>query len=56
MSRVTAVYRDVFFGEGFQPEGGHLKIISDYPVVTFALFGSQDLVYLSAVETQRARF
>ncbi len=43
---------DGFFGPGFEQVGGHLKILSDLPVVVFALFGDFDSHFLSAIEGQ----
>ena len=41
-----------FFGSGFEQVKGHLKILSDQPVVVFALFGDLDSRFLSAIEGQ----
>ena len=41
-----------FFGSGFEQVKGHLKILSDQPVVVFALFGDFDSRFLSAIEGQ----
>ena len=40
------------FGPGFEQVKGHLKILSDQPVVVFALFGDFDSQFLSAIEGQ----
>ncbi len=42
-----------FFGPGFTQVGGHIEITASQPVVTFAMFGDNDLRYLSAIESQR---
>ena len=41
-----------FFGSEFVQVGGHIEVISDVPVITFALFGDLDSRQLSAVEGQ----
>ncbi len=41
-----------FFGPGFEQVKGHLKILSDQPVVVFALFGDFDSQFLSTIEGQ----
>jgi hypothetical protein len=44
-----------FFGESFEQVGGHLRLTSDRPVASFALFGQFDLDYLAAIESQAWR-
>lgn len=41
-----------FFGSGFEQVGGHIEIVSDREVVTFALFGDLGLRFMSAIESQ----
>ena len=40
------------FGLGFEQVKGHLRIVSDEPVLVFALFGDFDSQFLSAIEGQ----
>jgi len=42
-----------FFEEEFQQVGGHIEVVSDAPVVIFALFGDYAGRFLSAIEGQR---
>ena len=41
-----------FFGPEYSQIGGHVKVISDQPVVSFSLFGSYDSMFLAAIEGQ----
>ncbi len=41
-----------FMGAGFEQVNGHIKVKSDLPIVSFALFGADDLSYMSAIEGQ----
>jgi len=50
--RVDLLNGTLWFGSGFDQAGGHLEIRATAPVFTFALFGSLDLDYLSAIEAQ----
>ena len=40
------------FGLGFEQVGGHLRVVSQEPVLVFALFGDFDSRFLSAIEGQ----
>jgi hypothetical protein len=40
------------FGPGFEQSKGHIKLLSDRPVMSFALFGGNDLRFMSAIEGQ----
>jgi hypothetical protein len=40
------------FGSGFEQAKGHIKLLSDLPVMSFALFGGNDLRFMSAIEGQ----
>jgi hypothetical protein len=40
------------FGPGFEQVKGHFKLLSDQPVMSFALFGGNDLRFMSAIEGQ----
>ena len=42
-----------YFGPGFSQVGGHIRISSDQPVITFAIFGDFNLRYLAAIESQQ---
>ena len=42
-----------FFGSGFDQAKGHVRVISNEPVVSFALFGSFGSEFLSAIEGQK---
>jgi hypothetical protein len=41
-----------FFQTGFQQVGGHVEIVSDQPIIIFALFGDYGGNFLSAIEGQ----
>jgi hypothetical protein len=41
-----------FFHPGFQQVGGHIEVVSDEPLIIFALFGDQRGRFLSAIEGQ----
>lgn len=43
---------EAFFGSGFEQVGGHVRVTSDQPVLTFALFGDYQSHYLAAIEGQ----
>ncbi len=43
---------DLYFGEGFDQVGGHIRISSDSLVVVFALFGDFAQQFLAAIEAQ----
>ena len=45
---------EAFFGPQFNQVKGHLRISSDVPVVSFALFGDSDSKVLAAIEGQSA--
>ena len=40
------------FGLGFEQVKGHLRIVSEEPVLVFALFGDFDSQFLSSIEGQ----
>ncbi|HSR49204.1 MAG TPA: hypothetical protein VLV83_00160, partial [Acidobacteriota bacterium] len=51
-SRVVGLVNgSLFFGGSFQQIGGYLRITSDQPIITFALFGGSR--FLSAIGGQR---
>ncbi|HSR69920.1 MAG TPA: choice-of-anchor U domain-containing protein [Acidobacteriota bacterium] len=50
--RVDLLNTPTFFGAGFEQVGGYMEITSDTPVIAFALFGDNNLRYLSAIESQ----
>jgi len=52
--RVDLLNGSQFFGPEFVQIGGHVKVISSQPVVSFSLFGSYDSMFLSAIEGQAA--
>ncbi|UCF36727.1 MAG: hypothetical protein JSU96_18250 [Acidobacteriota bacterium] len=39
---------DIWFGDGFEQIGGHIRVTSDQPILAYSLFGNPD--YLAAVE------
>ncbi len=41
-----------FFGPDFEQVGGHIEVVSDQPILAFALFGDDRLRFLSAIESQ----
>lgn len=49
---VDVLGSDSYFGPAFQQVRGHLHILSDQPLFAYALFGSLDREFLSAVEGQ----
>jgi hypothetical protein len=53
--RVVDVLNGVtFFGVEFQLMGGHIEVVSDEPVVCFALFGDYGGRFLAAIEGRSA--
>ena len=40
---------DLFFGTQFAQQGGRMEVVSDRPVISFAVFGDRDLQFLSAI-------
>jgi len=52
MRSVGLLNTAAYFGPGFTQVGGHLRITSDQPIITFAIFGDFNLRYLAAVESQ----
>ncbi len=52
MRSVGLLNTPTYFGPGFTQVGGHLRITSDQPIITFAIFGDFNLRYLAAVESQ----
>ncbi|MFH1964459.1 MAG: Ig-like domain-containing protein [Acidobacteriota bacterium] len=43
---------DMFFGAGFSQIGGHIKLVSDYPIVSVSIYGDYSGRYLSTAEGQ----
>ena len=43
---------DIFFGPGFSQMGGHIKIVSNQPLVAVSIYGDYGGRYLSTVEGQ----
>ena len=43
---------DMFFGSGFSQMGGHIKLVSDYPIVSVSIYGDYGGRYLSTTEGQ----
>jgi len=41
-----------FFGSSFEQVKGHIKVLSNLPVMSFALFGHNDQRFMSAIEGQ----
>ena len=50
--RIGLLAEDPFFGPTFMQVGGHFQVISDEPVISFALFGDWNLDFLSAIQGQ----
>ena len=40
---------DLFFGSQFAQQGGRMEVVSDRPVISFAVFGDRDLQSLSVI-------
>ncbi|MGW8179078.1 MAG: hypothetical protein ACWGQW_09980, partial [bacterium] len=49
---VDLLNSSTFFQEAFQQVGGHIEVLSDKPVMVFALFGDYAGKFLSAIEGQ----
>lgn len=43
---------DIFFGAGFSQMGGHIKLVSDQPIVSVSIYGDYSGKYLSTAEGQ----
>ncbi len=43
---------DLLFGSGFSQMGGHIKLVSDHPLVSVSIYGDYQGRYLSTVEGQ----
>lgn len=50
--RLGLLSDEALFGGDFQQTGGHLRILSNRPIVVFSIFGDFDLRYYSAIEAQ----
>jgi len=53
LNRITDLLNgDMYFGPGFSQMGGHIKLLSDKPLVSVSIYGDYQGRYLSTVEGQ----
>ena len=51
--RIGRLAEAPFFGSAFTQVGGHFQVISDKPMISFALFGNYNLGFLAAIQWQK---